>query len=462
MKNAKKLSYSELTKLQLDFFNTNITKDVNYRIKQLKKFASVLKANEQLLDEAIYKDFKKSSFENYLTELSLIYHEINLAVKKLKKWSKKKKVTTSMAMIPGCSYIMPEPLGVTLTIGAWNYPFQLSLAPVVAALAAGNTAIIKPSELSLNCSNVMAKIINENFEEKYFHVIEGGVKETTELLKQKFDKIFYTGSVGVGKIIMKAAAENLTPVTLELGGKSPAFVFNDAKLKIVAKRLVWAKFLNGGQTCVAPDYLLVEKGIKDKLISEIKNQILEIHGVNPQNSEAFVRIINPRHFHRIVQLIDTEKVCVGGEHFEDDLYIAPTVMDNVTYDDEVMQEEIFGPILPIIEFDDIDWAINMVKERPKPLALYVFSSSTKKANKILHEISFGGGAINDAVVHLANSNLPFGGVGNSGMGNYHGKAGFDTFSHYKSIYNHSTIIEPSIKYTPYTNWKRKLLLKMIE
>ena len=457
-----KLDYEELVKSQLDYFNTNITKDVGFRINQLKKFSSILKANEDLLDKAIYKDFKKSSFENYLTELSLIYHEINLAIKNLKRWSKKKKVSTNLAMIPGSSYIMPEPLGVTLTIGAWNYPYQLSLAPVVAAIAAGNTVVVKPSELSLNSSNAMAKIINENFESKYFYVVEGGVNETTELLKQKFDKIFYTGSVGVGKIIMKAAAEHLTPVTLELGGKSPAFIFNDAKLKIAAKRLVWAKFLNGGQTCVAPDYLLVEKGIKEKLIVEIKKQIFEIHGANPQESEAFVRIINPRHYNRLLKLIDAKKVCLGGKTDESDLYIAPTVMDNVSFDDAVMQEEIFGPILPIIEFSNLDSAIKMVKERPKPLSLYVFSSNQKNLNKMFHEISFGGGAVNDAVVQLANSNLPFGGVGNSGMGNYHGKAGFDTFSHFKSIYKHSTLIELPIKYTPYSDWKLKLLSTMIE
>jgi len=454
--------YDVLVKSQLEYFNSNVTKDVNFRIKQLKKFSLVLKTNESLLDKAIYKDFKKSSFENYLTELSLVYHEINLAIRNLKKWSKKKKVSTSMAMIPGSSYIIPEPLGVTLTIGAWNYPYQLSLAPVVAAIAAGNTVVVKPSELSLNSSNVMAKIINESFESRYFHVVEGGVDETTELLKQKFDKIFYTGSVGVGKIIMKAAAEHLTPVTLELGGKSPAFIFKDAKLKITAKRLVWAKFLNGGQTCVAPDYLLVEKGIKEKLLLEIKKQIIEIHGDNPQKSEAFVRIINPRHYDRILKLIDVKKVCIGGKTDKSDLYIAPTVMDNVSFDDAVMQEEIFGPILPIIEFSNLDSAIKMVKDRPKPLSLYIFSTSNKSIDKIFHEISFGGGAVNDAVMQLANSNLPFGGVGDSGMGNYHGKAGFDTFSHFKSIYYHSNIIEPSIKYTPYSDWKLKLLSRMME
>ena len=454
--------YTELVKSQLDFFNSNKTKDVSFRINQLKKLRNILKENESLLDEAIYKDFKKSSFENYETELSLIYHDIKEAINNLKGWSKKISVSTNLANIPATSYIIPEPLGVTLTIGAWNYPYQLSIAPIIPALAAGNTAIIKPSELALNSSNIMAKLINENFDSNYFHVVEGGVEETTALLKERFDKIFYTGSSTVGKIIMRAASENLTPVTLELGGKSPTFIFNDAKLKIVAKRLVWAKFLNGGQTCIAPDYILAEKGVKEKLISEIKKQILDIHGDNPKTSEAFTRIINSRHFDRIIKLVDSSKVVIGGDSDKSDLYIAPTVMDNVTFDDAVMQEEIFGPILPIIEFDDLDWAIKQVKDREKPLALYVFSSSNKRIDKIFHEISFGGGAVNDAIMHLANSNLPFGGVGNSGMGNYHGKAGFDSFSHYKSILDKSTLLEPPVKYPPYDNWKKVILSNLLE
>lgn len=462
METIQKVNYTELVNSQLEFFNSNATKDVNFRVKMLKKLLEVLKSNEKLLDEAIYKDFKKSSFENYTTELSLIYHDINEAISNLKGWSKPISISTNLANIPGKSYIIPEPLGVTLTIGAWNYPYQLSLAPMIPALAAGNTAIVKPSELSLNTSNVMAKLINENFDSNYLHVVEGGVEETSELLKEKFDKIFYTGSSTVGKIIMKAAAEHLTPVTLELGGKSPTFVFNDANLKITAKRLVWAKFLNSGQTCIAPDYIFAEKGVKEKLISEIKKQILEIHGENPQQSDAFVRIINPRHYKRIVQFIDDSKIVIGGETDESDLYIAPTVMDNVTFDDEVMQEEIFGPVLPIIEFDDLDWAIKMIKARPKPLALYVFTSSNKNRDKIFHEVSFGGGAVNDAVMHLTNPKLPFGGVGNSGMGSYHGKAGFDTFSHFKSILEKSTLIEPPIKYPPYVDWKLKVLKTMLE
>ncbi len=458
----QKNNFRKLVQLQQYYFNGNITKSVDFRIAQLKKILAVLKANESVLDEAIYKDFRKSSFENYATELSLVYHEINLAVKNLKVWAKRQRVNTDWANTPGKSYIIAEPLGTTLVIGAWNYPYQLSLSPMVAAIAAGNTVIVKPSEISLNSSHAMAKIINDNFEPQYLHVVEGGVEETTELLKQKFDKIFYTGSTSVGKIIMKAAAVNLCPVVLELGGKSPCIVFKDASMKIAAKRIVWAKFLNGGQTCVAPDYILLEKGAKTKFVAELKRQIVAVVGEHPEESESFVRIINPRHFQRLVNLIDKEKVIVGGNYLKDDLYIAPTVMDRVSFEDEVMQEEIFGPILPIIEFDSLDWTISQIKSRPKPLALYVFGKNKKSINRILFEVSFGGGAVNDAVMHLSNSNLPFGGVGNSGMGNYHGKYGFDTFSHFKSILDKSTLLEPTIKYAPYLSWKRKLLQKLIE
>ncbi len=458
----QKINFRKLVQLQHNYFNGNITKSVDFRIAQLKKILAVLKANESVLDEAIYKDFRKSSFENYATELSLVYHEINLAVKNLKVWAKRQRVNTDWANTPGKSYIIAEPLGTTLVIGAWNYPYQLSLSPMVAAIAAGNTVIVKPSEISLNSSHAMAKIINDNFEPQYLHVVEGGVEETTDLLKQKFDKIFYTGSTSVGKIIMKAAAANLCPVVLELGGKSPCIVLKDASMKIAAKRIVWAKFLNGGQTCVAPDYILLEKGAKPKFVAELKKQIVAVVGEHPEDSESFVRIINPRHFQRLVNLIDKEKVIIGGNYLKDDLYIAPTVMDRLSFDDKVMQEEIFGPILPIIEFDSLDWTISQIKSRPKPLALYIFGKNKKSINRILFEVSFGGGAVNDAVMHLSNSNLPFGGVGNSGMGNYHGKYGFDTFSHFKSILDKSTLLEPTIKYAPYLNWKRKLLQKIVE
>ena len=454
-------TYQELLDSQRDFFNSNATKSISFRKEQMKKLLHILKSNEKALDEAIYADFKKSAFENFATELSLLYSELKHSIRKVGSWSSKKYVGTNLANLPGSSYIIPEPLGNTLIIGAWNYPYLLSIHPAISAMAAGNTVIIKPSELALNTSHLMAKLINENFDSKYFHVVEGGIEETTSLLKQKFDKIFYTGSSPVGKIMMRAAAEHLTPVTLELGGKSPAIVTKGASIKMAAKRLVWGKFLNGGQTCVAPDYLMVDKSVKSQLITEIKKQITEIHGEDPEKSEAIVRIINPRHFKRLTQLIDPDKVIVGGQTNEAELYIAPTLMDQVSWDDAVMQEEIFGPILPILEYEDLDEAIAKIKSHPKPLALYLFTNKRSIRDKIFHEISFGGGALNETIMHLANPNLPFGGVGNSGTGSYHGEYGFKDFSHYKSIIQKPNWFEPFIKYAPYNTFKLSILRKLM-
>jgi aldehyde dehydrogenase (NAD+) len=453
-------NYHELVGNQRTYFNTNVTKDIKLRIKTLRHLLHVLETNEELLYDAIYKDFKKSKFEVFETELGLLFSEIKLAINEIENWSRKKIVSTNLINIPASSYIISEPLGVSLVIGAWNYPYLLSLHPMISAIAAGNTVIIKPSEISANTSAIMAQIINSNFDAKHIHVVEGGIPESTKLLQQKFDKIFYTGSTAVGKIIYRAAAEHLTPVTLELGGKSPGFILDDSKIKITAQRLVWGKFLNAGQTCVAPDYLLIDEKIKDKLIAEIKLQITKIHGENPANSEALTRIINKHHFERLIDLIDPKKVIIGGQNNLDELYISPTIMDNITFEDKVMKDEIFGPILPIITFTDLDWAIEQVKNRPKPLALYVFTESTKIKNKILNEISFGGGAVNETLVHLGNHNLPFGGVGSSGTGNYHGKYGFDNFSHQKAIHDKPSWFEPSLKYPPYTNFKFNLLKKL--
>ncbi|NPA36642.1 MAG: aldehyde dehydrogenase [Chlorobi bacterium] len=453
--------YKKIVESQKDFFNSNATKDIKFRKEQLRKFLQVLKANEEKMYDAIYADFRKSSYETYETELAILYAEIKHSVKKVRSWSRPKRVAANLANLPGSSFIMPEPLGTSLVIGAWNYPFLLSMQPVVSAIAAGNTVIMKPSELAMNTSNVMAKMINDNFDSHFFHVIEGGVEETTALLMEPFDKIFYTGNPNVGKIIMRAASEHLTPVTLELGGKSPAIITKGANLKMTATRIVWGKFLNGGQTCVAPDYLLVEKGMKEPLIDAIKKRIKKVHGDDPQQSEAFVRIINPRHFKRLTALLDEKKIIVGGETDEKDLYIAPTLMDNVTWDDDVMQEEIFGPILPVLEYENIEDAIAQIKERPKPLALYLFTNSKSIEKKVFREVSFGGGALNDTIMHLANPNLPFGGVGNSGMGNYHGKFGFDTFSHKKAILKKATWFEPWVKYPPFTEGKLKILKKLL-
>jgi aldehyde dehydrogenase (NAD+) len=423
----------------------------------LKTIKKVLLENESLLYKAIYDDFGKSEFETYATELSLIYHELNLFIKKTKKWSKPKRVASGLANFPAKSYIIPEPLGTTLVIGAWNYPFQLSLIPAITSLAAGNTVILKPSELPNQTSKVMAKIINENFPKNYFCVIEGGVKETSELLEHRFDKIFFTGSIPVGKIIYQAAAKHLTPVTLELGGKSPIFVLADTDIKMTAKRVVWAKFLNAGQTCVAPDYILVDKKIENNFLEAMKHEIDEHYKNIEDINENYLRIINNANFDRLSELIDPDKIYCGGKMNKEKRFISPTILQNISFKDEVMKDEIFGPILPVIAFDNLYKAIKLVKDRPKPLSCYIYSKNRKSINKLLHEVSFGGGAVNDSIRHLANSNLPFGGVGFSGIGSYHGKYGFDTFFHQKSILDKLFWLEFNIKYSPYSLKKLKLL-----
>ena len=451
---------NQLVSQQRTYFNSHETKNLAFRIAQLNKLDVLLKSNEKLLYEAIYSDFKKSEFDTYVSELALLYHDIKDAKRNLRKWARIKRVGTNMLNFPAKSYIIPEPLGVCLVIGAWNYPYQLTLAPVIAAMAAGNTVIIKPSELAANTSVIMAKLINENFNPSYLKVVEGGIPETTDLLNQKFDKIFFTGSPQVGKIVYQAAAKHLTPVTLELGGKSPAFVTEDCNLKMTVKRLVWAKFLNAGQTCIAPDYVLAHKSIEKKFLETLKAEI-EKEQFSTDNGN-YTQIINDRNVARLSEMIDVDKVYFGGSINTLDRIIQPTVLQNSMFEDKVMQEEIFGPILPVISYENLEDAIQQVNEHPKPLACYVFTNSTLQKKKILKEISFGGGAVNDGVMHIANSKLPFGGVGNSGMGNYHGKAGFDAFSHYKSILDKPTLIEPPIKYPPYTDWKKKLLKPLIE
>ncbi|ALJ06434.1 aldehyde dehydrogenase [Pseudalgibacter alginicilyticus] len=444
------------------FFNSNKTKDVSFRIEQLKKIKTLLKENETLLYDAIYEDFGKSEFETYVGELSLIYQEINHFIKNIKRWSKQKKVCTSLVNFPAKSYIIPEPLGVSLVIGAWNYPFQLSLVPAITALAAGNTVILKPSELSVKTSKVMAEIINNNFSSHYFHVVEGGVEKTTALLNHRFDKLFFTGSTSVGKIIYKAAAKHLTPVTLELGGKSPTFVFADTDIKMTSKRIVWAKFLNAGQTCVAPDYILVDHTIEKEFLEALKNDIDTYYTNKKDIAENYLRIINTKNFDRLSKLINPDKLYCGGGLDRDKRLINPTVLQNISFEDDIMQDEIFGPILPVISFTNLDETIKQVKEKPKPLSCYIYSKNRKIINKVLKELSFGGGAVNDSVMHLSSSKLPFGGVGLSGMGSYHGKAGFDTFSHYKSIIDKPFWFEANIKYAPYSKTKLKLIKWLLE
>ncbi|AJH14664.1 aldehyde dehydrogenase [Myroides profundi] len=449
-------------KAQKDFFNSNQTKDISFRIAQLKKLKQLLKTNEERLAEAIYLDFGKSSFETYITELSIVYLEIDYFIKNIKKLSKPKRVFTGIINFPGRGYIMPEPLGVTLVIGAWNYPYQLSLLPALTAIAAGNTVMIKPSELPMHTSNVLAELLNNAFQKELLYVIEGGIEETTQLLSLQFDKMFFTGSTAVGKIVYEAAAKNLVPVTLELGGKSPVFILKDCDLEITAKRIVWAKLLNAGQTCVAPDYLLVEKSIKNKLIHLLQKE-MEIY---PQDSRTlpshYLQIINTHHFDRLVRLIDPQKVCYGGFIDREKRFISPTILDNVVWEDSVMQEEIFGPILPIIAFESLDEVIEKVKEKPKPLSCYIYSKDQSLIKKILREVSFGGGAVNDSLMHLTTSTLPFGGVGASGMGSYHGRYGFEAFTHFKSILHKPFWFESNMKYPPYTKGKESWLRRLFK
>lgn len=451
--------YNQLVANQRSFFRSEATKSIDFRVEQLKKLKSVLQKNEAFLMEAIHLDFQKSEFDTYTNELGLVYSDINEAIKKIKRWSKTKRVCTNLMNFPAKSYIIPEPLGVSLVIGAWNYPYQLAFAPVVAAITAGCTVILKPSELPSNTSRAMAKIVNENFNENYFTVVEGGIPETTSILEQKFDKIFFTGSSKVGKIVYQAAAKHLTPVTLELGGKSPAFVTESCHIKMTAKRLVWAKFLNAGQTCIAPDYFFVHRSIKKEfiaaVIAEIQRSAFSLENGN------YVQIVNEQNVNRLVQMIDPSKVIFGGKYDVTKRLIEPTIIDNVSFDDAIMQEEIFGPLLPIIEYEDISQAINYVKQGEKPLSCYVFTSNSAIKNRILKEISFGGGGVNEAIMHITTSNLPFGGVGASGMGSYHGEAGFKAFSHFKSIMDKPTWMELNLKYSPRTAGKLNLIKKIL-
>ncbi|MCF6279108.1 MAG: aldehyde dehydrogenase [Flavobacteriaceae bacterium] len=449
----------QLIQQQRDFFNTNATKDIGFRKEQLQKLFDTIKNNEQLLYDAIYKDFKKSSFETFTTELALVYSDIKEAKRKVGKWAKRKRKRTNLVNLPAKSYVIPEPLGVSLVIGAWNYPYQLSFAPVVAAMVAGCTVVLKPSEISPNTSAVMAQIINNNFNSNYFKVVEGGIPETTALLNEKFDKIFFTGSTTVGRIIYQAAAKNLTPVTLELGGKSPAFITETANLKMTAKRLIWAKFLNAGQTCIAPDYLLVHQSIKKEFLKLLASEIENSHFSTDNGN--YVQIINTKNTERLIKMIPKDKIYCGGNYDVEKRYIEPTILTDISFDDTIMEEEIFGPILPVISYENFQDAIGKVKSLPKPLSCYIFTKSNTSKNKILTEISFGGGCVNEAVMHISNGYLGFGGVGNSGMGSYHGEDGFRAFTHYKSILEKSNLFEANLKYYPNSEKKLSLIKRMM-
>ena len=456
---SKIMNYADILQQQKTFFNSHATKDLDFRKVQLQKLKKVVKSNEKLLYDAIYQDFGKSEFETFGTEISFVYKDIDYYLKNLKSFAKPKSVLTNIVNQMGSSKIVFEPLGNCLVIGAWNYPYQLTLTPVIAAIAAGNTCMIKPSELPENTMKAMAKLINENFDPQFLYVVEGGVEETTAILKLRFDKIFFTGSPRVGKIVYKAAAEHLTPVTLELGGKSPAFVTEKADLNIAARRIVWGKFINAGQTCVAPDYLYVAENIKAKFLKVLIEEIKKRNYTD--NVDHYCKIINERNFDRLEKMIDREKVVFGGETNREKRYISPTVLDHVTWEDAVMQEEIFGPILPILTYKNLETAMQTVVEGEKPLSAYLFSNDAKEQELFTDKLSFGGGCINDTLMHLSNDRLPFGGVGNSGIGHYHGKFGFEAFSHQKAILKKSNYLEPELKYPPYSDAKLNILKKLL-
>lgn len=440
-----------IVKKQRAFFNTGKSKSVEFRIEQLKKLRSLIVQNEKAITKALYDDLRKSEFEAYATEVGIVLVELDDMLKNIQSWSKKQRVKTPLFHQLGTSWRYPEPYGVTYIISPWNYPFQLLIAPLIGAMGAGNTAVLKPSELAVNTSDLILKMISENFEEGYIKVVTGGVEESKAMLEQRFDYIFFTGGTEIGRYVYMSAAKYLTPVTLELGGKSPCIVDEDIQLTHTSRRILWGKFTNAGQTCVAPDYLLVNKKIKSKLIDKMKEHLQEFYGEDPSKSPDYGRIISDRHFDRVSKLIDSSKVILGGQTNKSDKYIAPTILEGVSLNDKVMQEEIFGPVLPIIEYDNLDDAIAYIKQFEKPLALYVYSENSNVQNKIMNEVPFGGGCINESVMHVGQGHLPFGGVGESGLGAYHGKSSFETFSHYKSVLKKSTLTDLPIKYPPYKN-----------
>ena len=453
------MNIDEILRLQREFFATGATLDVEFRIANLKKLLDTVHKYETEICRALHADLGKSNFESYMCEVGMVCSEISYMLKHVKAFAREKTVYTPLAQFAARSYLKPSPYGNVLIMSPWNYPFLLTMDPLVDALAAGNTAVVKPSAYSPATGAIMEKILTECFDPCYVAVVTGGRKENAALLQQKFDMVFFTGSQAVGKEVLRCAAEHLTPVVLELGGKSPCVVDSSAKIDLAAKRIVFGKFLNCGQTCVAPDYILCHEQVKDQLVEAIGRQIKLQYGENPLDNPDYGRIVNRKHFDRIVELIDPEKAVFGGVWNPQTLQIAPTVLDYVTWDDAVMQEEIFGPVLPILTYRNLEEVIRTVGERPKPLAMYIYAEDKKVIRQLTERCQFGGGCVNDCVVHLATSNMGFGGVGESGMGSYHGKTGFDAFSHTKSILDKKTWMDLPMRYQPYRRGLYEKLLR---
>ena len=451
-----------LLQTQKEYFQSGVTFSAAFRKQALKKLYDCIRRREADILSALHADLGKSGFEGYMCEVGMALHEISHCMKKVKAWSKPRRAKTPLAQFAAKSYALPTPRGNTLVISPWNYPFLLSIDPLAQSLAAGNTVILKPSAYSSNTSEILRQIVEECFPSHYVAVVTGGRAGNACLLEQNFDFIFFTGSQEVGKEVMRKAAEHLTPIALELGGKSPCIVDETANLALAARRIVFGKFLNCGQTCVAPDYLLCHACVKEKLLQYIYQEIKAQYGENPLKNPAYGKIINQKHFVRISGLLEAEKVTCGGGRNENTLQIEPTVMDNVAWTDGVMQEEIFGPILPVLTFENFDEVYTLLQDKQKPLALYLFTQNKKRAKEAAARLTFGGGCINDTIIHLATTEMGFGGVKESGMGAYHGKVGFDLFSHVKSIVDKKTWIDLKIRYQPATKGKEKLTKKFLK
>lgn len=441
---------------QKNFFATGETKKAIFRIENLKKLKNEILKNESNIKEALKKDLNKSDSEAYMTEIGMTLSELNYVIKHTKKWTKKRIVPTPIAHFPSISYTLAEPYGTVLILAPWNYPFMLMMEPLIGAISSGNTVILKPSEFAPHTANIIEKIIKNCFKEEYIAVIQGEKEISQELIDSEVDYIFYTGGTKVGKIVMESAAKNLTPVTLELGGKSPCIIDENYNIKLAAKRLVFGKLLNAGQTCIAPDYVLVNRIVKKELIKWIKYYLKQFLGEDILDNKDYPKIINRRHFDRLISLIKDQKILFGGKTNIQTLKIEPTIIDNPNRKSMIMNEEIFGPILPVIEYENVQEAIDYIHSYEKPLALYLFTNDRKLENKILNQISFGGGCINDTIIHIANPNMPFGGVGHSGIGSYHGKSSFNTFSHNRSI-TKKFRLDLTLRYMPYIDWKDKAI-----
>jgi len=454
------MNIDEILVKQREYFYSGKTEDINFRKEMLKKLYKAVIKYENEINDALKADLGKSEFEGFMCEVGLSLTEISYMIKHVKSFSKRKIVCTPIPQFASVSFKKPSPYGNVLIMSPWNYPFLLTIEPLADAIAAGNTAVVKPSAYSPETSKIIEKIICECFPKEFVAVVTGGRKENSQLLEKKFDMVFFTGSQSVGKEVLRHCAEHLTPAVLELGGKSPCIVDSSAKIKLAAKRIVFGKYLNCGQTCVAPDYILCEKSCAGELKEELKKQVIKQYGEKPLDNKDYGKIVNEKHFERILSLIDKDKVIIGGGADKQTLQIEPTIMADVTFEDTVMGEEIFGPVLPIITFDKFEDVYEMLKGRQKPLALYIFSQNKKHIKDITSKIAFGGGCINDVVIHLATSEMGFGGVGESGMGAYHGKTGFDAFSHTKSIVDKKTFIDLPMRYQPYNRSIYGRLLKM--